>query len=161
MGDRRPLRQSGRRLTLGYVGRIGDETAPQNEADRLARQFIECFTAGDREAWLRMLAPNQVTRDHRPLVGVDTDGIDELANLYPRDRTTRGMASAVETIAVRGQRLVLLRWRAVSGSGREWESLHLNRWTVEGLNDLNLIFPTDQLAEALAKLDTLGRAEQG
>ena len=147
-------------MSLGYLGRIGDETTPLNEADRLARQFIEHFTAGDREAWLQMLAPDQTTTDHRPLVGVDTTGIEQLAELYPRDQTTRGMASTVETVAVRGESLALIRWRAVSGSGREWESLHLNRWTPDGLNDLNFIFPADRLGEALAQLDTLARGTE-
>ena len=126
-----------------------------NEADRLARQFVDHFTAGEREQWLRLLAPNQVTRDHRPLIGVDTEGIDELAAVYPRDRSTRAMSSTVETVAIRGDDLSLIRWRVVSGSGREWDSLHLSRWT-DGLNVLNLIYPADQLDEALAMLDTLG-----
>lgn len=137
------------------MGRINDLSEPTNAADRLTRRFIELYTAGEREAWLAMLSPLQVTRDHRPLVGVDTTGVDEVAAVWPRDRSTRGMSSTVETIAVRGDDLALVRWLAVSGSGREWELFHLTRWSVEGLNELNVIFPSDRLDDALAELDSL------
>lgn len=140
---------------LGYLGRIAEHDAAQNEAERLTRRFVAHFTAGEREDWLSMLSPHQVTRDRRPLVGVDTTGIDQLAELYPRDRSTRAMSSTVETVAVRGERLALVRWRAVSGSGREWDSLHLTHWTADGLNDLNVIFPGDQVDAAVAELDAL------
>jgi hypothetical protein len=130
---------------------------PTNDADRLSRRFIELFTAGEREEWLLMLSPDQVTRDRRPLVGVDTTGVDELAEVYPRDRSTRPMSSTVETIAVRADAFALVRWLATSGSGREWEAFHLTRWTADGLNVLNVIFPPEQLDEALAELDCLYR----
>lgn len=142
-------------LTPRYVGPIEGDAAPQNEADRLTRRFIAHFTAGEREEWLLMLSPTQVTRDRRPLVGVDTTGIEQLAELYPRDRATRSMSSTVETLATRGDGFALVRWRAVSGSGREWDSLHLTHWTADGLNDLNIIFPADELAEATAELEAL------
>lgn len=115
------------------MARIDDALEPANEAERLTRRFVELFTAGEREAWLGLLAPNQETRD----------------------RTTNAMSSVVETIAVRGDHLALVRWRAISGSGREWDSLHLARWNSDGLNVLNVIFPADQLDEALAELDRL------
>lgn len=128
---------------------------PGNHADRLARRFIELFTAGEREDWLLMLSPDQVTMDRRPLVGIDTTGVDELAEAYPRDRNTRALSSTVDTIAVRGDAFALVRWRAISGSGREWDSFHLTRWNADGLNVLNIIFPSDQLDEALAGLESL------
>ena len=129
--------------------------APWNEADRLARGWVEFFTAGERERWLPLVAPDQVTRDLRPLVGVDTSGVDGVADAYPRDENTRGMTSRVETLATRGDRLALIRWRARSGSGREWDMLHVNRWTEAGQNDLNVIFPVDQLGAAVDELDRL------
>lgn len=128
---------------------------PLNEADRLTRRFIELFTAGRRDEWLGMLAPDQVTHDRRPLVGVDTEGARAVADAYPRDAQTRKMTSVVETVAVRGADLALVRWRAVSGSGREWDGLHLTRWNDDGLNGLNTIFPHDQVDDALAELDLL------
>ena len=100
-----------------------------------------------------MLSPDQVTNDRRPVIGIDTEGVDELAEVFPRDRTTRPMSSTVETMAVRGDTFALVRWLAVSGSGREWESFHLTQWSADGLNLLNIIFPSDQLAAALAELD--------
>ena len=130
---------------------------PKNDADRLSRRFIELFTAGEREEWLPMLSPDQVTRDRRPLVGIDTTGVDQLAEVYPRDRSTRPLTSTVDTIAVRGDAFALVRWHATSGSGREWESFHLTQWNADGLNVLNVIFPSDQLDEALAELDVLYR----
>ena len=130
-------------------------TEPQNTADELARRWVRYFTAGEREKWLPMLAADQVTRDLRPLVGIDTTGIDGVAEAYPRDRSTRPMTSTVETVAVRGETFALLRWRATSGSGREWDSFHLTQWNDEGLNVLNVIFPPDQQNEALAELDSL------
>ena len=102
-----------------------------------------------------MLSPDQVTQDRRPLVGVDTNGVDELAEVYPRDRTSRALSSTVQTVAVRGDEFALVRWHAISGGGREWDSYHLARWTADGLNALNVIFPPDQLSEALAELDSL------
>ena len=134
---------------------------PRNEADRLSRRFIELFTEGAREQWLLMLSPDQVTRDRRPLVGIDTAGVDELAEAYPRDRNTRALTSTVETMAVRGDEFALVRWHATSGSGREWESFHLTRWNIDGLNVLNIIFPSDQLDEALTELDSLYRESLG
>lgn len=104
-----------------------------------------------------MLAPDQVTRDHRPIVGVDTDGVEQLAAVYPRDRDTRPMTSTVETVAVRGDDFALVRWHALSGSGREWEALHLTRWNADGLNELNVIFPIDRREDAVAELDRLHR----
>jgi hypothetical protein len=136
-------------------------TEPKNDADRLSRRFIELFTAGEREAWLRMVSPDQVTRDRRPIVGIDTTGVDELAEVYPRDRTTRPMSSTVETMAVRGDAFALIRWHAVSGSGREWESFHLTRWNADGQNVLNVILPPDRLDEALAELDSLYQESLG
>ena len=85
----------------------------------------------------------------------------EAPALYPRDRTTRSMSSTVETVAVRGEEFALVRWSAISGRGREWEALHLARWNADGLNVLNVIFPTDQLNEALAELDSLYEAARG
>lgn len=108
-----------------------------------------------------MLAPDQVTRDHRPIVGVDTRGVEELAAVYPRDRDTRPMTSTVETVAVRGDDLALVRWHARSGSGREWEAFHLTRWNADGKNVLNIIFPIDQRDEALAELDRLHESAGG
>jgi hypothetical protein len=102
-----------------------------------------------------MLAPDQVTRDRRPLVGIDTDGADGVAEAYPRDQETRGLSSTVETVAVRGDRLALVRWRAISGSGREWDDFHLVRWTADDLNELNVIFPPDRLGDAIDELDRL------
>jgi hypothetical protein len=128
---------------------------PRNAADRLSRRFIELFTAGEREAWLLMLSPEQVTRDRRPIVGIDTVGVDELAVVYPCDRNARPLSSTVETMGVRGDQFALVRWHAISGGGREWESFHLSRWNTDGLNVLNIIFPPDQLVEALAELDRL------
>ena len=133
-------------------------SGPANAADRLTRRFVEFFTAGDREEWLAMIAANQVTRDRRPLVGVDTEGVDALAAVYPRDRSTRPLSSVVETIAVAGDDLALVRWSATSGSGREWDALHLARWNEDGLNVLNLIFPVEHLDEALAELESLAQA---
>lgn len=126
-----------------------------NDADRLSRRFAELFTAGDRDEWLAMLSPDQVTNDRRPVIGIDTAGVDELANLYPRDRDTNPMSSTIETVAVRGESFALIRWRAVSGSGREWDALHLTRWSASGLNLQNVIFPVEQLDEAIAELDRL------
>jgi len=134
---------------------------PKNEADRLSRRFIELFTAGERDEWLLMLSPDQVTRDRRPIVGIDTTGVDELAEVYPRDRSTRPLFSTVETIAVRAESFALVRWHATSGSGREWESFHLTQWNADGLNVLNVIFPSDRLHEALAELDFLYRESLG
>jgi hypothetical protein len=134
---------------------------PKNDADRLSRRFIELFTAGEREAWLLMLSPDQVTRDRRPIVGIDTTGADELAEVYPRDRSTRPLSSTVETIAVRADVFALVRWNATSGSGREWESFHLTQWNADGQNVLNVIFPPDQLDQALAELDVLYRESLG
>lgn len=134
---------------------------PENDADRLSRRFIRLFTAGERDAWLRMLSPDQVTRDRRPLVGIDTTGIDELAEVYPRDRSSRPLSSTVDTIAVRGDAFALVRWHATSGSGREWEAFHLTQWNADGLNVLNVIFPSDQLDEALAELDVVYRESLG
>lgn len=134
---------------------IDADPAPTNRADELSRRFVELFTAGERDEWLAMLSPDQVTRDQRPLIGVDTVGIDDLAEVYPRDRSTRPMSSMVETIAVRGDEFALIRWRAVSGSGREWDSLHLARWNADGLNELNIIFPPERVDDALAELDLL------
>ncbi len=108
-----------------------------------------------------MLSPDQVTRDRRPLVGIDTTGVDELAEVYPRDRSTRPLSSTVETIAVRADAFALVRWRATSGSGREWESFHLTQWNADGLNVLNVIFPPEQLDEALAELDHISRESLG
>ena len=157
--DDRDVRGIGRRTgpAGGEVAlrRIDEVWEAKNDADRLSRRFIELFTAGERETWFAMLSADQVTRDHRPIVGIDTAGVDELAAVYPRDRTTRPMTSTVETVAVRGDDLALVRWHAVSGSGREWEAFHLTRWNADGLNVLNVIFPPDQLAEALAELDLL------
>ncbi len=133
----------------------GNDHEPWNEADRLARRFVESFTAGAREEWLPLLSPDQETIDRRPLVGVDTTGADGVAAAYPRDRQTRAMASEVETIAVRGESFALVRWKAASAHGREWDGFHLTRWTADGLNDLNVIFPADQLDEALTELDRL------
>jgi hypothetical protein len=127
---------------------------PKNDADGLSRRFIERFTAGEREDWLLMLSPDQVTRDRRPLVGVDTTGVDELADAYPRDHNTRALSSTVETMAVRGDEFALVRWRATSGSGREWDSFHLTRWNADGLNVLNIIFPSDQLGLQRVDRDT-------
>ena len=108
-----------------------------------------------------MLSPDQVTRDRRPLVGIDTTGVDELAEVYPRDQNTRALSSTVEPIAVRGDAFALVRWRATSGSGHEWDSLHLTRWNTDGLNVLNVIFPSDQLGAALAELDSLYQQSLG
>ena len=107
-----------------------------------------------------MLSPEQETRDRRPLIGIDTNGIDELAEVYPRDRDTRAMSSSVETVAVRGDEFALLRWRARSESGREWDMFHLTRWN-DGLNVLNVIFPADQMDAAIAELDALYQESQG
>lgn len=134
---------------------------PRNAADRLSRRFVELFTAGEREAWLRMVSPDQVTKDRRPIVGIDTTGVDDLAEVYPRDRNTRPLTSTVETMAVRGDAFALVRWHAVSGSGREWDSFHLTRWNADGLNVLNIIFPSDQLDEALTELDSLYQESLG
>jgi hypothetical protein len=133
----------------------------KNRADGLSRRFIALFTAGEREEWLRMLSPDQVTTDRRPLVGIDTTGIDELAEAYPRDRNTRALSSTVETIAVRGDAFALVRWCATSGSGREWDSLHLTRWNADGLNVQNIVFPSDQLGQALVELDDLYQESLG
>jgi hypothetical protein len=108
-----------------------------------------------------MLSPDQVTRDLRPIVGIDTTGVDELAAVYPRDRTTRPMTSTVETMAVRGEEFALVRWHAVSGSGREWEAFHLSRWNRDGQNVVNVIFPPDRLDEALTELEALHRESLG
>ena len=134
---------------------------PKNDAERLSRRFVDLFTAGAREEWLLMLSPNQVTKDRRPLVGIDTTGVDELAEVYPRDRNTRPLSSTVETMAVRGDTFALVRWHATSGGGREWESFHLTRWNDDGLNVLNVIFPSDRLSEALAELDALYQESLG
>ncbi|MDX2381792.1 MAG: hypothetical protein QNM02_18795 [Acidimicrobiia bacterium] len=134
---------------------------PKNRADELSRRFIELFTAGEREDWLLMLSPDQVTRDRRPLVGIDTSGVDELGEVYPRDRSTRPLSSTIETVAARGDGFALVRWRATSGRGREWDSFHLTRWNADGLNVLNIIFPSDQLDEALAELDSLYQESLG
>jgi ketosteroid isomerase-like protein len=149
---------------LGELDRLhraesSDEHEPWNQADRLARRFVELFTSGAREEWLPMLSPDHVTKDRRPIVGVDTSGADEVADAYPRDRATRELSSAVETVAVRFESFALIRWRATSSSGREWDSFHLTRWTADGLNDLNVIFPPDQLPAALEALDELWLAE--
>jgi len=47
------------------------------------------------------------------------------------------------------------------GRGREWDSFHLTRWNADGLNVLNIIFPSDQLDEALAELDSLYQESLG
>ena len=146
---------------MEYLAAIDEESEPRNRADRLTRRFVELFTAGEREEWMAMLSPDQVTRDRRPLVGVDTTGVDELAEVYPRDRNTRSMSSTVETIGVRGDAFALVRWHVISGSGREWESFHLTRWNPDGLNVLNIIFPVDQLGEALAELESLHQESLG
>ena len=107
------------------------------------------------------VSPDQVTRDRRPLVGIDTTGVDKLGEVYPRDRTTRPLSSTIETVAVRGDAFALVRWRATSVSGREWDAYHLTRWDADGLNVLNIIFPSDQLDEALAELDSLYQESLG
>ena len=113
-----------------------------------------------QNGYLAMLDEGQVTRDRRPLVGVDTVGIDALAEVYPRDHSTRPLSSVVETLASRGDDLVLVRWSATSGSGREWDALHLSRWNADGRNELNVIFPVDQLDEALAELESLASSSE-
>lgn len=141
--------------------RIDDVSEPKNRAEVLSRRFIELFTAGEREDWLLMLSPDQVTRDRRPLVGIDTTGVDELGEVYPRDRNTRPFTSTIETVAVRGDSFALVRWRATSGRGREWDAFHLTRWNADGLNVLNVIFPSDELDKALAELDSLYQESLG
>jgi class 3 adenylate cyclase/ketosteroid isomerase-like protein len=145
---------------LAALDRLGREAAggeheSWNEADRLTRRFIAAYTAGAREEWIALLAPDQVTIDRRPLVGVDTTGADGVADAWPRDPETGALTSTVETVAVRGESFALVRWKAVSSRGREWDLLHLTRWNADGLNDLNVIFPADQLAAAIRELDFL------
>ncbi len=110
---------------------------PWNEADRLSRHKLQ--GSADRDAFMAAHAPG----------------------LFPAGATLVG---DVETIAVRGEHLVLENFRVhIDGDATSptVEVLIVDRWNDGGKNDYSASFSTVQLSEAAAELDRLYLDELG
>lgn len=138
-----------------------DTTAhePWNEADAVARSFYESASAGDWSIIDRTLSPDVTFVDQRSLHGYSDHGIEAVTarqtnSLFGPNQTILD----VETVAIRGERLVLHRVgqrRSDDPDGPAYDSLILGRLNGESLADLTIAFDPDDIAPAMKELDRL------
>jgi hypothetical protein len=103
-----------------------------------------------------VLDPEIVAEDRAPLIGSTLIGREAHRTAWTRDIGERQLLSSVETIAVRGDRLALHRWRlSVDDGALGWDLLRVSHWNDRNMVDRSVGFAAHDLTDALAELDRL------
>ncbi len=140
----------------GQRSEVHDDTSPGDheawtEADRLGRQCWYDFCL-DAATWAASLSPDIEVHDRRPVARETVVGREAVTAVYPPGSVE---LRRVETVATRGDHLVLFHTVVAVPDGTEAELLLIQRWTNEGLLDLSCRFAPNDRAGAIAELDRL------
>lgn len=132
--------------------------SPMNAADRVARASIEDQFSGRQAAWAAGLDDNIVLEDRRR-GGVEVfRGKDVVLAEWGEDAWGEAgdlRTAEVETVAVRGEHLVLLSGVNSIGDIVRYSWIGIDRITRDELVDLIVLFDSDHLEAATAELDRL------
>ena len=124
-----------------------------NAASRHAERFAAAVSAGDADEITRLFGPGSVVDDRRRLVGITMSGASsfESARLLAE---LEGLTLTGEPVAVRGERLVLVRQRFVHRSRAVVESVTVHQVDESGeLLELAVMFDPEDEDVAWAELD--------
>jgi hypothetical protein len=137
------------------VLRVGHQ--PRNAASEATKVFIEVALDPEREEeFLAMISDDAVIRDHRRLVGGTTGDKSTYVEEHHFFLEVGVVDVAAETLAVRGERLVLSRVVGAYEDGSVRDMLVIGRLDASGSKfDLGIDFDSDDVDTALAELDRL------
>ena len=137
---------------MAELDRLADAFPNENAAVRAARRGSALMLAGDWDGLRAAMHPDFVYEDRRSGLGSVVVGRDEqVANVRSSvELGVNGMDN--EVVAVRGDRLALVRGRVTAGS-YVVEALFITAVDDDGLTTAIVYFDASQLDEALAELD--------
>ncbi len=145
------------------LSRVSRSPRIENAATRAVARFAELVSAGRSEDTRGLFTDDHTWVDRRRTVsGAATNGFDEMIASGVRAFAEVGFTSfAVETIAVRGDRLTLYRSASRTADGREVAVLAITELDSSGRSPFAAWFDPDDLRTAIAELDARYLAGEG